>query len=109
MDKLRIQELVPNRYAMKHVTRYEKRHGGSVALIYKTGISLRLLASSSDLDTNELEVQLAVVYGPPPSKVSGLRYSVFLQEEKPVFLAMYATIAKAKIMAGDLNFHLDTD
>ena len=47
VDKTCIGELVPSGYVMKHVPR-RGRHGDSVALVYKSTISRRLLSSSRD-------------------------------------------------------------
>ena len=87
--------------------------------IYKSGIELKVIASSKDKEFTQFEymycsaivrsftIRLAIIYRPPPSKDNGLNTNVFLKEEWPLFLSKYVTIGKNITIVGDLNFHLD--
>ena len=93
VDKTCIGELVPTGYSIKHVARSGKKRGGGVALIYKSAITLRIIASTRDnefknfeymdcsLIINGFSLRLAVIYRPPPSQANGLKTSEFLEDE----------------------------
>ncbi|XP_062569146.1 uncharacterized protein LOC134231229 [Saccostrea cucullata] len=116
-DKICINELVPEGYTIKHVSRGSSKRGGGVALIYKRSITVKRVTSNHSfsqfelldctLEINGLILQLATVYRPPPSKENGLKTNVFLEEEWPRFLSEYTVTDKEIIIVGDLNVHFD--
>lgn len=69
-DNTCIKELVPECYAIKHVTRASKRRGGGVALIYKSSITVKVSKFAEPfsqfesldctLDINGFAFQLAI-------------------------------------------------
>jgi len=119
VDKACIAELVPTGFGIKHVPRPNDRSGGGVAVVYKLGLSVKLLSSSADKTFTHFEhmdcqvsvdghaLRLSVVYRPPPSNVNNLRNSVFFQEW-PVYLEGFTTSQLDIIILGDMNFHLDS-
>ena len=51
-----IKEMVPSGYVFHHVPRNNGRTGGGVGIIFKTGLSMTILSSSStDIDTAHFE------------------------------------------------------
>ena len=85
-----IKEMVPLGYDFHHVPRNNGRTCGGVRIIFKTGLSMTLLSSSStDTDTSHFEyidcrteyqgstIRFIVVYRPPTSTQNGLKTSGF--------------------------------
>lgn len=120
VDKKCIGDLVPSGYKFRHIPRPTGKTGGGVALLYKSGMSFRLLSSSKDgeythfehmdcvITTCDTSVRLAVVYRPPSSKQNGFKNSEFFNQWS-LFLSDYATHDKEVLIVGDLNFHVDAD
>lgn len=120
IDKSCLGELIPDGYKINHVPRPGNRRGGGIALIYKSNIDIRTVASTRDNDYSSMEyldcnavisgfsLRIVVIYRPPPSKENGLKTSVFLDDEWPKFLEKFVTLDKHFILTGDLNIHLDT-
>lgn len=119
VDEVCVSELVPSGYEIKHVPRCGRRRGGGVAVIFKSALQLKVVATSKEKEFSQFEymdcsvsvrgytTRLAIIYRPPPSKGNSLSATAFLEEEWPTFLSKYVTIDKNIILVGDLNFHLD--
>ena len=118
MDKQVLSELVPSGHSIISVPRGEKRRGGGVGLVHKSGFSVRLIRSSQDkqfsqfeymeslVSVNDYALKLCVVYCPPPSARNGMSVSAFF-EEWPDYLDSLSTSPNDFIIMGDMNFHLD--
>ena len=90
VDKVCLNELLPEGYQIKHAPRPGGRGYGGVAVIYKSNINVQVLTSTHDSEYSTFEhmdckitiksysMRLAVVYRPPPSKGNALKTSVFL-------------------------------
>ena len=87
-----------------------------VALIYKSSVEVRIVSSSNDKDfstfeymdcnvlINNYSLHLAVLYRPPPTSENGLKTSVFLEQQWPMFLTKYTTIDTISIIVGDSKY-----
>ena len=112
-----LNELVPNGYQIKHIPRSSSAIGGGVALLFKSSLKVRHIISdaltykqfefiSCLMTINEMNLQLSVVYRPPPNAKNGLKVNLFF-EEFQTFLENHCCKFSNFLLTGDLNFHLD--
>ena len=117
IDNQVLKELVPMDYDIIHSPRHGKR-GGGVAVIFKKGLSVKhLINYQEDVYTHfehitcsvtaaNRQFRLCVIYRPPPSKLNGLRNTIFF-DEWSTYLDHQVILPQEIIITGDLNFHLD--
>jgi hypothetical protein len=118
IDKQVKKDLVPCGYKLKPVPRPSDQRGGGVAIMHKSGLTVRVVDSTlkacfthfehmdCTLSIGDVTIRLCVIYRPPPSKDNGFKNSVFFNEWC-TYLSNLASITKEVIITGDLNFHLD--
>ena len=115
-DKIVIAELVPDGYKFLHVPR-KATTGGGVALLHKTGISVKKVTVCEiqigqfkylecDCVVQRVSFQLSVLYRPPPSKKNELKASTFFDKLSAFFERMNSVNTDI-LITGDLNLHLD--
>ena len=113
--------MVPSGYEFYYVQRNNDKTGGFVGIIFKTGLSITTLSSSStDTDTSNFDyidcraeqqgatIRFIVVYRPPTSTQNGLKNKRFFRKWTS-FVEHMATDHTDSITVGDVNFHLDSD
>ena len=115
IDKTVLSELVPDGYAIHHISRNGQK-GGGVAIIYKSNIYLKLLKFDQCFThferleccfkTKNQKVRVCVVYRPPPSRKNNFKNTIFFNEWSE-YLDRLVVIPEEIIITGDLNFHLD--
>ena len=116
-DNQVINELVPSGYTIQHISRPSEKRGGSVAVLYKCGLTIKTLDSTRigmfthfehicAVISNDVNVRLCIVYRPPPYKRNGFKNSVF-SDEWSLYLDRLAVITNDVIITGDPNFHID--
>ena len=111
-------ELVPTGYSIIAVPRPDQRRGGGLALVYKSGLSTKIVSSSLDkqytqfehmecvVTSNDAALRICVVYRPPTCTRNGLKVSAFF-EEWPKYLDQLSASPIDPVLVGDINFHLD--
>jgi exonuclease III len=112
-----LSELKPPGYDVLQVSRPDKR-GGGVAVLFKEGLSVKIIPSTKDdvftqfeyiecsVSTSKNQLRLCIIYRPPPSRQNGLKTSQFF-DEWSTYLDRLTTLPQEIIITGDLNFHLD--
>ena len=112
-DNIILNELLPPGYDIRHVDRGKK--GGGVALIYKKDISFRNIVTTNEITQFELldciikviSTRVVVVYIPPPSCKSGLRYEDFAVEWAS-YIEQFVEVQEELLIVGDFNIHVDS-
>ena len=117
-DKKCIADLVLNGYSIKSVPRKTVSVDGSVALIYRSSLKVKLVKQTSFSAVSHFEYAVVmtehnksnftciVIYRPPPSKRNKFKNSVF-HEEWALFLSEIIVIYNEILIVGDMNFYLD--
>ena len=111
-----ISILVPCGYEFHSVSRPHGTRGGGVAVLYKSGLTLKPIPmrdnytnfahSAYYVTIRAVTFRLCVVYRPPPSKRNGCSNTVFFYQWSG-FLDNILLDMHDVIVTGDLNFHLD--
>ena len=111
-----INTLVPCGYELHSVSRPHGTRGGGVAVLYKSGLTVKPIPVRDNYTNFEhsdyyvtiraVTFRLCVVYRPPPSKRNGFSNTVFF-DQWSAFLDDIMLDMHDIIITGDLNFHLD--
>ena len=116
-------ELIPPGFKLKHTPRSDGRIGGGVGILFRDGIKITkkkanksicshtdqfeylecVLSQTNDARSN---VDIILVYRPPPTDVNKLKLSAFWKDWKKMLMVL-ASSNKEFLIFGDLNFHLD--
>ena len=112
-----ISTLVPCEYEFHSVSRPHGTRGGGVAVLYKSGLTVKAIPMRDNYTNFEhsdyyvtirsVTFRLCVVYRPPPSKRNGFSNTVFF-DQWSAFLDDIMLDIHDVIITGDLNFHLDS-
>ena len=110
-----INALLPPGYSIHHVNRHNDERGGGVALVYKDSIPIKLCKHvfltqfeymKCSVELNKKNIDIFVVYRPPPSPTNGLTVSAFITEWSD-FLPQHTLSKSDIVLLGDINFHLE--
>ena len=117
IDKQVVSQLVPIGYKIHAVSRCKEKRGGGVALMYKAGLQVKSVTTGvkythfehSDyyITSAGVTFRLGVVYRPSPSRKNGFVNAVFF-DDWSAYLDGCMLDPHEIVIAGDLNFHLDT-
>ena len=104
-----LSELVPDGYAIHHISR-NRQKGGAVTIIYSANLDLKLLKFDQRLEccfkTKNQNVRVCVVYRPPPSRKNNFKTTIFFNEWSE-YLDRLVVIPEEIIITCNLNFHLN--
>ncbi|XP_062595717.1 uncharacterized protein LOC134257091 [Saccostrea cucullata] len=117
VDEAVVNELKPSCYEIIRQDRNSGRRGGGIALVFKNGIDVTVLNTSSDIFTQfehlkvtvrieDMRMNLCIIYRPPPSTVNGLTTSQFFSEWD-TYLDQNTIFPQDLVITGDFNFHVD--
>ena len=115
-DKVKIREI--EEYGFKIYSKPRRRHGGGVAIVYKTNINLQINNKVKKFKTFEVIetmlqtkgelLRLVNVYRPPYSKQNPYTVNMFLVEFEE-YLDSLDDKPATPIIVGDLNIHVEKD
>ena len=114
-DDHTIEELCPNGYIFKHISRGDTR-GGGVGVLSKKALKLtqvltRHFTSFEMIRFNlacpsKASLEIILIYRPPPSTANGLSPSLFLNEFSTLLETLVISTGQL-LMVGDFNIHVD--
>ena len=112
-DDAVIRDMTPAGYKFCHCPRATGQRGGGIALIYRSGIIVRLCDSSSFqsfesmnfvISCGKHSVRTVALYRPPPSPANKLTEAMFFED----FGRLLSSLPnKNLLILGDFNFHCD--
>ena len=111
-DDALICDLTPAGYSFIHAPR--KGKGGGIGLIYKSQFKLTVINGDAsylsfehlNVHVDEIDLNLVVLYRPPPSANNNLNVGLFYDEFDTFLQSL--NITKGDILVtGDFNFHMD--
>ena len=115
-DKVKIREI--EEYGFKIYSKPRRRHGGGVAIVYKTNINLQINNKVKKFKTFEVIetmlqtkgelLRLVNVYRPPYSKQNPYTVNMFLVEFEE-YLDSLDDKPATPIIVGDINIHVEKD
>jgi hypothetical protein len=113
-DTVVINNICPVGYDLIHVPRGSR--GGGVALMYRSSLDITLVTSQkkfkcfehlhASLKHSSGEIQIHIVYRPPPNKKNGFTVQMFIAEMSDLLDASILEPSQF-MMAGDFNFHME--